>query len=119
LQWHLHLLGTRTIGPARFFVTPHGFLRGEPCADTVASMSSDVVDLRSFYASLLGRLAERSIGMALSSIWAKLPEERLVGMGYALPWLDRFGGDAERVFALMPAMQGAVNWPPGGPSATA
>lgn len=82
-------------------------------------MSSDVVDLRSFYASLLGRLAERSIGIALSSIWAKLPEERLVGMGYALPWLDRFGGDAERVFALMPAMQGAVNWPPGGPSATA
>ena len=54
-----------------------------------------------------------------SSIWAKLPNERLVGLGYALPWLDRFGADAERVFAFMPATQGAVNWPPQGPSATA
>ncbi len=81
-------------------------------------MSNDIVDLRSFYASLLGRLAERSIAMALSAVWAKLPSERLVGLGYVLPWLDRFGADAERVFAFMPATQGAVNWPAGGPSAT-
>ena len=66
-------------------------------------MNSDIVDLRSFYASLLGRLAERAITMALSAMWAKLPNERLVGLGYALPWLERFGGDAERVFAFMPA----------------
>jgi MFS family permease len=51
--------------------------------------------------------------MALSAVWAKLPNERLVGMGYALPWLDRFGTDAERVFAFMPGTQGAVNWPLG------
>ena len=82
-------------------------------------MHSDIVDLRSFYASLLGRLAERSIAMALSSVWAELPNERLVGLGYALPWLDRFGTDAERVFAFMPGTQGAVNWPAGGPSSTA
>lgn len=82
-------------------------------------MNGDIVDLRAFYASLLGRLAERSIAMALSSIWTKLPEERLVGLGYAVPWLDRFGADAERVFAFMPARQGAVHWPPGKASATA
>jgi SAM-dependent methyltransferase len=82
-------------------------------------MNSDIVDLRSFYASLLGRLAERSIAMAISSVWANLPNERLVGLGYTLPWLDRFGADAERVFAFMPATQGAVVWPTGGPSATA
>ena len=57
----------------------------------VAAMNSDIVDLRSFYASLLGRLAERSIAMALASVWANLPNERLVGLGYTLPWLDRFG----------------------------
>ena len=68
---------------------------------------------------LLGRLAERSITMALSSVWANLPNERLVGLGYTLPWLDRFGADAERVFAFMPATQGAVDWPTAGPSATA
>jgi SAM-dependent methyltransferase len=44
--------------------------------------------------------------MALSSVWDNLPNERLVGLGYALPWLDRFGADAERVFAFMPATQG-------------
>ena len=82
-------------------------------------MNSDIVDLRSFYSSLLGRLAERSIAMAVSSVWANLPNERLVGLGYTLPWLDRFGVDAERVFAFMPATQGAVAWPTAGPSATA
>jgi len=82
-------------------------------------MNSDIVDLRSFYASLLGRLAEHSISMALSSIWAGLPQERLVGLGYALPWLDRFGQDAERTMALMPATQGAVRWPAEGDSRTA
>lgn len=82
-------------------------------------MISDIVDLRNFYSSLIGRLAERSIAMALSSVWARLPNERLLGLGYALPWLDRFGADAERVLAFMPAHQGAVNWPSGAPSATA
>ncbi|WP_274423101.1 class I SAM-dependent methyltransferase [Chelativorans sp. YIM 93263] len=82
-------------------------------------MNADIVDFRSFYASLLGRLAERSIAMALSSLWTKLPQERLVGFGYAVPWLERFGADAERVFAFMPARQGAVRWPVGKPSATA
>src|SRR5690606_18765538 len=83
------------------------------------SMLSDIVDLRAFYSCPLGRLAERSIAMALASMWARIPDERLVGLGYALPWLDRFGADAERVFAFMPAAQGAVNWPSAGPSATA
>ena len=82
-------------------------------------MNSDIVDLRSFYASLIGRLAARAIGEALSQVWAKLPNERLVGMGYALPWLERFSEGAERVLAFMPGTQGAVSWPPGGPSATA
>ena len=82
-------------------------------------MNSDIVDLRSFYASELGMLAERSITMALSSVWAKLSRERLVGLGYTLPWLDRLGTDAERVFAFMPATQGAVKWPIAGPSSTA
>jgi SAM-dependent methyltransferase len=82
-------------------------------------MLNDIVDLRTFYASTLGRLAERSIAMALSTVWAKLANERLVGLGYTLPWLERFGTDAERVFAFMPAGQGAVNWPANGPSATA
>lgn len=82
-------------------------------------MNSDIVDLRSFYASPLGQMAERSITLALSSIWASIPNERLVGLGYTLPWLERFGTDAERTFAFMPATQGAVRWPREGASSTA
>lgn len=82
-------------------------------------MNTDIVNLRAFYASLTGRLAERSITMALSAVWTASPKERLVGLGYALPWLERFGSDAERVLAFMPAGQGAVRWPPGAPSSTA
>lgn len=69
-------------------------------------MHADIVDLRQFYHSELGRLAEQSITMALSSIWARLPEERLVGLGYAVPYLDRFRADTERTFAFMPAGRG-------------
>jgi len=82
-------------------------------------MNTDIVDLRSFYATTLGHVAQRSIAMALSGVWANLPNERLVGLGYTLPWLDLFGADAERVFAFMPATQGAISWPPQGPCATA
>ena len=57
--------------------------------------------------------------MALSGIWAAVPKERLVGLGYTLPWLERFGGDADRAIAFMPAGQGAVRWPTETPSATA
>src|SRR5207248_8611849 len=82
-------------------------------------MHSGLVDIRSFYSTTLGRLAVRASTMALSSIWATVPNERLVGLGYTLPWLERFGTDAERVFAFMPATQGAVVWPAAGPTATA
>jgi SAM-dependent methyltransferase len=110
-----------TIGRHPGAVTPaaKAFLKARRKADTVRAMRADIIDLRSFYATVLGRLTERAIAMALASIWAKLADERLVGLGYAVPWLDRFGADAERVFAFMPASQGAANWPPGGPSSTA
>jgi SAM-dependent methyltransferase len=82
-------------------------------------MYCDIVDLRNFYGSVLGRLAERSIAMALSAVWANIAKERLVGLGYTLPWLDRFGADADVTLAFMPAGQGAVNWPAHAPSLTA
>lgn len=82
-------------------------------------MHADIVDLRAFYGSLLGRIADRSIATAVSSVSSPLPNERLVGLGYTLPWLERFGSEAERVMSFMPATQGAVRWPSVGASATA
>ena len=82
-------------------------------------MHPDIIDLRAFYSSALGELVQRSISMALASLWAKMPNERLVGFGYAAPYLDRFRADTERTFAFMPAGQGAVAWPPMEKAATA
>ncbi len=82
-------------------------------------MRTDIVALRQFYASPLGRFAARSISMSLATVWNPLPNERLVGLGYAVPYLERFGGDAERTLAFMPAAQGGVAWPSIGASATA
>ena len=82
-------------------------------------MRNDAHELKRFYASPLGRAATRSIAIGLSRVWRPIPNERLVGLGYALPWLDRLGGEAERMMALMPAAQGARRWPKEGPSCTA
>lgn len=82
-------------------------------------MHADIIELREFYATTLGHLAERSIAAALKPLWAPMPSERLVGLGYAVPWLDRLRDAAERTFAFMPAGMGAAAWPADGKSLTA
>lgn len=74
-------------------------------------MNPDIIELRAFYSSAVGKIAENSISSALDELWTPLPQERLVGLGYCLPYLDRYGSRAERCFAFMPARQGAVGWP--------
>ena len=82
-------------------------------------MNVDIVHLNEFYGSRLGQFAERSIVAGLQGLWRSLPGERLVGLGYTAPYLDRFRADTERTFAFMPAAQGAAPWPHGGPCAAA
>ncbi|QKV20134.1 class I SAM-dependent methyltransferase [Oricola thermophila] len=82
-------------------------------------MYMDIVEIRGFYHSLLGKMATRSIGMGLTRIWQPMPNERLLGLGYARPWLERFEPDTERTLSFMLAAQGAVKWPRTGPSRSA
>lgn len=82
-------------------------------------MHMDIVDLRQFYSDNLGQMASQAVGTSLSAIWKPLSDERLIGLGFATPWLDRFAPDAERTIALMPAAQGANHWPSAQPNATA
>ncbi len=82
-------------------------------------MRMDIVDLRQFYATPIGENVRRFIGQALISVWRPLSGERLVGLGYATPYLEMFRPDSERCFAFMPARQGAVHWPFGEPCSTA
>ena len=82
-------------------------------------MYLDIVDLRAFYAERLGLIATRLIGEKLRKAWPSVRGERLLGMGYATPYLAAFAGEAERAIAYMPATQGVVNWPPEGPNMAA
>ncbi len=83
-------------------------------------MPLDVVDLRTFYSTPLGRVAQRFIGAVIVSRWSNVAAQSVLGVGYATPYLETFRQRAERVLAFMPAEQGVVNWPvDGGISSTA
>ncbi|MCP1199990.1 class I SAM-dependent methyltransferase [Notoacmeibacter sp. MSK16QG-6] len=82
-------------------------------------MHCEIRALRDFYASPLGSLAVLSIGRALTSVWEPSASERLIGIGYPIPWLEKFSPDAERTLCFMPAGQGAIAWPDEQHSATA
>lgn len=80
-------------------------------------MALDVIDLRQFYASPLGRLARWCVLSAITARWENLSGLSVAGLGYATPYLDHLAANAERTIALMPGRQGITAWPPGGLSA--
>jgi SAM-dependent methyltransferase len=82
-------------------------------------MSIDITDLRSFYASPLGGVTRRFVGRAIGQFWGPLTGLRVLGLGYAPPYLGTVRGQCERALAFMPASQGVVNWPSTGASAAA
>ncbi|MEP3278055.1 MAG: class I SAM-dependent methyltransferase [Stappiaceae bacterium] len=77
-------------------------------------MYLDVLHLKSFYDQPLGGLVRQTVGDRVRLLWPTLDDRRVLGIGYATPYLWRFLGEAERVMACMPAAQGVINWPPGG-----
>jgi SAM-dependent methyltransferase len=82
-------------------------------------MYRDVVDLREFYQTSLGQVALRQVKKRIREIWPDLTGQSVLGIGYAVPYLRPFIGEAERVIAAMPATQGVIFWPPEGPGLTA
>ncbi len=79
----------------------------------------DVVDLRNFYAQHLGVVARRFVGRGIRARWTDTRAMRVLGIGYATPYLGLFREEAERCLALMPAPQGVVRWPSARPALTA
>ncbi|MFZ0422713.1 MAG: methyltransferase domain-containing protein [Xanthobacteraceae bacterium] len=71
----------------------------------------DVVDLRDFYSQQLGVVARRFIGRGIRARWQDTRALRVLGIGYATPYLGLFREEAERCLALMPATQGVIRWP--------
>lgn len=74
-------------------------------------MYTKSIDLKEFYDTMHGRVVQRILRQHLRQIWPNVKGQRVAGLGYALPYLRPFMGEAERVIALMPEQQGAVFWP--------
>jgi SAM-dependent methyltransferase len=73
-------------------------------------MPQDVRDLAAFYDAPLGQLARRAILRRVRQFWPDLTGLRLLGYGYAVPYLREMP-EAERAIAAMPAPLGVMTWP--------
>ncbi|WP_206378167.1 class I SAM-dependent methyltransferase [Sneathiella limimaris] len=76
----------------------------------------DVIDLRKFYHTRLGITARKALVRKIRTLWPDISNFRLLGLGYATPYLFPFRNETERTIAMMPAQQGVIHWPHGGPS---
>lgn len=76
-------------------------------------MYRSVYELKSFYASQQGRLIRRLVGRHIRSMWPDITGMRIMGYGYAAPWLRTLEENSERCFAVMPAGRGVHHWPEG------
>jgi SAM-dependent methyltransferase len=74
-------------------------------------MRLDAGELVDFYESAIGRAARRAICHRIKEIWPELRGLRVLGYGFAVPFLKSFVGESERVVALMPASTGVIAWP--------
>jgi SAM-dependent methyltransferase len=73
-------------------------------------MAQDVRDLAAFYRTPLGHMARRVILRRVHALWPDMRGYRLLGYGFALPYLGAFT-QAERIVAAQPAAMGVIAWP--------
>jgi SAM-dependent methyltransferase len=81
-------------------------------------MTPDVKRLIGFYKSPLGKISRALVREEIIRMAGPVNQRRVLGLGFATPYL-RFTLDrAERVLAFMSGRQGASSWPREGPSHT-
>jgi SAM-dependent methyltransferase len=68
--------------------------------------------LSAFYDRPLGLVTRRTLVRHLRVMWPDLRGLRILGYGFAVPFLRPMLLEAERAVALIPAPQAAVSWPP-------
>ncbi|HEV2081359.1 MAG TPA: methyltransferase domain-containing protein [Brevundimonas sp.] len=76
-------------------------------------MRRGVEELRAFYGETAGQVVRRLVARRLEDAWGEATGCDVLGLGYAVPWLDAFVG-ARRQIAAMPGGQGAETWPAAG-----
>lgn len=73
-------------------------------------------DLELFYASRRGQLARRLVGLQLRQLWPQAAGKTIVGLGFAMPYLDVFAEEAASTMALVPSGTAMQGWPEHGPN---
>lgn len=81
-------------------------------------MTPDVKLLISFYKSPLGKISRALVREEVVRMAGSIDRRRVLGLGFATPYLRFSLEKAERVLAFMPARQGSSAWPREGPSHT-
>lgn len=81
-------------------------------------MTPDVKRLIDFYKSPLGHVSRALVRAEVVRLSGSVRGLRVLGLGFATPYLRFALEPAERVIAFMPARQGSSAWPREGPSHT-
>jgi SAM-dependent methyltransferase len=81
-------------------------------------MTPDVQRLIAFYKSPLGKISRALLREEIVRMAGRVDGRRVLGLGFASPYLRSMLAKAERVLVFMPARQGASAWPREGPSHT-
>jgi len=81
-------------------------------------MSADVTRLIEYYRSPLGKISRALVREQVVRLSGDVAGRRVLGLGFATPYMRFALARAERVLAFMPARQGASAWPREGPSHT-
>lgn len=82
-------------------------------------MYESVYDFKSFYNGKYGRMVRRILQSRIREIWPDVNGLSVMGTGYATPYLRILREEGTNTFALMPAGQGAHDWPHEGPNCVA
>jgi SAM-dependent methyltransferase len=81
-------------------------------------MTPDIKRLIDFYKSPLGKMSRALVREEVLRFAGDVRGRRVLGLGFATPYLRFTLEKAERVIAFMPARQGSSAWPREGPSHT-
>src|SRR6266550_3383270 len=81
-------------------------------------MALDVDALEQFYEERIGQVARRLLFSQIREAWPNLAGQRVLGFGYAAPYLRPLVGEAERTIAASPEALGVRAWGSGDRSLT-
>ena len=76
-------------------------------------MRRDVLELRRFYATPMGRAVRAMVGRKIGEAWGDAAGLDVLALGYATPFLDELRTGPRRTVAAMPGQQGVEAWPVG------